>query len=275
MSNSLMIAGNTGLLLEDEYEAVLRNVKLMITSGTLPGRYKNPEQAIIAYQYGKELKLPFMTAMSEIFVVDGTPGCSAKIMLGIIKRDVPEAKIVIIKNDDTGCWLTGWRPGDDEPTPFSFTIEEAKRWGLVNKKNWVKDPKGMCRNRASSMMGRFMFMDVLGGFGYTVDELEEASVTFNAKKLSKPKGMPKKGDTPTEEVTDVEAEEVDVTHEKYNVTVINGLTKELKGTDQQDLAELIYDTFREKNAEDQETLAKGYEIFEKRKQEIGGEDAKD
>jgi len=61
----------------------------------------------------------------------------------------------------------------------------------------------------------------------------------------------------------------------FNQAVIDQLTKELKGTDKQDLAEMIYDAFREKNGQDQETLAKGYEIFEKRKQELGGEDAKE
>jgi len=267
----LSVPVHTGLLLDDEYSAVKRNVDLMISSGTLPGRFKNAEQAIIAYQFGKELKLPFTTSMSDIYVVQGTPTCSAKIMLGIIKRDVPQSKIQILESTDTVARISAWRPPNDDPTEFSFTIEEAKSWGLLNKDRWKKDPKGMLLNRCTTRMGRFMFMDVLGGFGYTPDEIEDLKPTFDSTRIKK-RGIPK-GPVVDTEAVEIPSDAEPITPKvKINKKAIAELTEALKGTDQAALVEMVHDEFREKHNGDPDTLVEGYDLFQERLRELGEAD---
>ncbi len=285
MSND-MISPNAGLVVGAELEAMLGNATMLMASGLVPQRFKNPEAVVITAMYGRGLGLDFTASIAEVYIVNGVPSCSSKIQQGIIKKREPGCKIRIIEQVETICRVSIQRANEDEAQPFQYTIEEAKKAGLLSKSTWQKHPVDMLTARALTRAFRSTCMDLLGGFGHTPEELEEVA-TFDPKKVTKRAGMPKKGDTvdamheikqdasiKMAEAVDAEITAVDVesevVEEKHNVTVISGLTKELKGTDQQDLAELIYDSFREKNAEDQETLAKGYEIFEKRKQELGG-----
>jgi len=68
------------------------------------------------------------------------------------------------------------RPGG-RTNVFAFTIEDARRAGLLKKTNWIKYPISMLIARASAIGIKSIFPDaIFGDFGmaYELDELEDS-----------------------------------------------------------------------------------------------------
>lgn len=150
---------------------VLRDLgTTLVKSGFLPTSIKTPEQAIAIMLKGKELGIPPMQAFSSIAIISGKPTISAELMLALIYRNVPGAVVDFIEITAKVCVISAKRPGGKLST-FSFSIEEAKNAGLLNKENWTKYPSAMLRARCISAMARAMFPDALMGASYVHEEM--------------------------------------------------------------------------------------------------------
>ena len=276
----MTVAPNTGLLVGSDLDAMLNNAGLFMASGLVPSRFKTTEAVVITAMYGRGLGLDFATSLAEVYIVNGIPSCSSKIQLGVIKHKEPECQIKILEQTDRICKISIKRKHDDEAQPFQYTIDEAKVAGLLSKTPWKNHPTDMLTARALTRGFRSTCMDLIAGFGHTAEELEDVK-----PKAEAPTGkIPKQGDaggfvgpadilakvTKDMNVTDVEVEEVEA---PPNKKALEDLSLEMKGTDQKDLVEMIYDAFREKHSEDKETLAEGYDLFELRKAELESKDA--
>jgi hypothetical protein len=72
---------------------------------------------------------------------------------------------------DEACVLVGTRCDTGETQETSFTLEDAKKAGLVKVGGgWTKFPKDMCFARALSRLARQLFSDVIG-IGYVEGEI--------------------------------------------------------------------------------------------------------
>ncbi len=263
------IPSNSGLMVGPELEAMLGNAQMLMASGLVPSRFKNPEAVAITAMYGRALGLDFATSIAEVYVVNGIPSASAKMQMGVVKHREPECQIKIIEQTDTICKITIKRKHDDEPQAYQWTIEEAKQANLLHKDNWKKHPADMLTARCLTRGFRSSCMDLLGGFGYAPDELEESRPTFDPTKIKK--AIPKKAP----EAVKIEVVKPEVVKDQQ---ALKGLVKELEATDQTSLAEMIYDEFRDKHSEEPETLVEAYDVFQKRMKELEGdkpEEAKD
>jgi len=259
------LPANSGLVIGAELDAMLGNAKLLLASGLLPKRFNNPESVVVAAIYGKGLGMDFMTAASEVYIVNGSPSCSSKIMLGVVKHREPKCQIKILEQSDTLCHMSIKRLHDDDYQDFKYTIEDAQKAGLLSKTPWKNHPTDMLTARCFTRMFRATCMDLLGGFGHTPDELEDSTrPVFDVSKVKK-KGIPKG------QVVEVEVEEVKE-EKPVKVAAIKTLTNELKATDKIALVEMISDSFREKHGDSPETLVVGYEIFQERLKELNGGD---
>lgn len=124
---------------------------------------------------GAELGLSPMVSIRHVFLVEGKVGLSAEIMLALIIRAGVRYRWTEKTAEKATLWLH--RAGQD-PHEQSFTIEEARRAGLVGgdgqkgKFNWRAYPAAMLRARAISAAARAYCPDVTNGC-YTREEMED------------------------------------------------------------------------------------------------------
>ncbi len=139
---------------------------------------KTPQQAVMIMMTGRDLGLSYSQALRAFHVIEVSgrppkPTLSADGMVAVCMshRDVCEY-FRIVESDDTKATVEAKRVGDP-PRRVTFTVEEAKRAGLIKDGgNWQKWPGRMCLARAKSFLARDLFADLLLGL-YETDEMRE------------------------------------------------------------------------------------------------------
>ncbi len=136
---------------------------------------KTPEQALMIAMSGKDLGLSYTQALRAFHVIEGRPALSADGMAAVClaRKDICEY-FRVLESDDKHAVVETKRVGDPAQT-MSFTIDEAKRAGLVKERsNWEKWPGRMCVARAKSFLARQVYPDLLMGL-YDQDEAREVA----------------------------------------------------------------------------------------------------
>jgi len=153
-----------------EWTMLKEQASMVVRTGLLPKAIDTAEKAIAIALKGRELGIPPMHAFSHIHIVQGKPTISSELMLSLIYKNCPGAIINYLKNDSKICEIEASRPGH-KAAKFSYTIEEAKQAGLLNKDSWRNYPAAMLRARAISIVGRAIFPDLIMGCSYIPEEL--------------------------------------------------------------------------------------------------------
>lgn len=165
----------------------------------LPRAYRGkPADVLLAMQLGTELGLRRLQALRLLNVVEGTPSLGAEGVRACIlaaghdvwtEEDLAEVNSYGIP---TSCTVMGKRRGSERVYRATFTIEQAVRAGLcavardendgqvtaVRARSqlgkvlpWEAYTEAMLEARATTVLGRRAFADVLGGLSYTAEEL--------------------------------------------------------------------------------------------------------
>lgn len=129
-----------------------------------------PRDVMIVLMYGEELGLSPMSALRSIYVVKGKPTLSADAMLALVRgSDACQWwRFVELGPERVTCETL--RVGDPEPTRLTWTIEDARRAGLLGSQTWKSYPRAMLRARCVSELARAVYPDVVAGL-YTPEEL--------------------------------------------------------------------------------------------------------
>lgn len=133
-----------------------------------------PEAVLACILAGHELDISPMQSLQEIHIIKGRPGLSAKMQRAIILRAGHE--IWIEESTSTRAVVKGRRSNGREGS-VEWTIDDAKRAKLFGKDVWQQYPAAMLVARASSQLSRNLFADVLAGFGYSAEELDDGFET--------------------------------------------------------------------------------------------------
>ena len=160
---------------QEEWAQMKELSAMAFKSQLLPSSIKSQEAALIIQLKGRELGMSPMTAYANIYIVNGRPGISSEMLLALVRRDMPAAKIQFTKSTDTICEIKSRRPDEDFDTITTYTIDDAKRAGLLGKDNWKNYPTDMLRARAIGRMKRMCFPEIAMGVSHTPDELIEDS----------------------------------------------------------------------------------------------------
>lgn len=170
----------------DSWTAVLKDVvelaeNIAPTEFVPYGLRGSVAKTVAAILHGRELGLPPMTALSHTQVINGRPGTSAEVMRALILQAGHD--LDISETSATRCVIRGRRQGwaEDRWTRVTFTIEDAAKAGLLEDK--VKDgkrtpsmyrkwPQAMLLARASTILARMIFADVIHGMR-SVEELQD------------------------------------------------------------------------------------------------------
>jgi hypothetical protein len=156
-----------------EWQVMEQMAEKLHRSGFMPDSIKTPGQALAVIQLGRELGLPPMFSLRNIFVIGGKPSLNAQAMAAIIKQRVHPDAITVEQTTNMDCTVSYWRPTWKQRRELTFTMADAKTAGLLdgsNKYNWQKYPRNMLQARCISGVAIMEFQDVLGGI-YTPEEL--------------------------------------------------------------------------------------------------------
>ena len=157
----------------------------LVKTGLLPSRIKTPQQALLIMLKGRELEIPPMEALSNIFIIDNKPSLASQLMLSLLYRS-GKLEDIKIEDGDKYCKVTMQRKGMS-PYSVTFTEANARQANLLYKDNWKNYLSNMLRARAISMCARVVASDVIGGL-YTPEEIEghlDTDVITNTVEQSK------------------------------------------------------------------------------------------
>jgi hypothetical protein len=114
---------------------------------------------------------PIEALNGALYYVNGKVELSGQRMLALIRSHGHSVQMDP-KSTETCVIMHGKRRDNGDTWTVSFSIEDAKRAGIY-KQTWEKFPKTMCSWRCVSLLGRFLFSDLLADC-YVEGELEEA-----------------------------------------------------------------------------------------------------
>lgn len=169
-----------------------RLAQMMAKSDLVPKNFRGkPEDVLVAIQLGTEIGFAPMQALQSIAVIGGRPsvwgdGFLALIMGSSLYREHDEYYEVdgvrvngltaeALKQDTTAAVCTFWRRGKPTPTTRRFTVGQAKKAQLFEKKDtpWITYPDRMLLMRARSWAGRDTFPDLLRGIRTAEEAMDE------------------------------------------------------------------------------------------------------
>jgi hypothetical protein len=161
-----------GLPSANEWNQIKDICLAAVKSGMLPTSIKTVEAASIIALKSRELGLPLMVGFSNIHVINGKPCMSAELIQSQARKNLPGLIFNIVKTDDKICEVSAQRPErGSTAVKVSFSIEDAKRAGLLTKDPWKNYPAAMLRARAITACLRVVCPDALMGVSYTPEEL--------------------------------------------------------------------------------------------------------
>lgn len=122
-----------------------------------------PADMTLVVMTGAEVGIPPMAALRLYTTWDGTARLMAEGMRGVLlsRPDVIEYFEVESCDETQATWV-GKRRGRPEKRA-KWTIERAKRAGLLNKENWSRYPEDMLNARASMQLARMLAPDIVAG----------------------------------------------------------------------------------------------------------------
>jgi 5'-3' exonuclease len=133
----------------------------------------NAESIFAIILRGRALGIDATTALDSFHVIQGKPTMSADLMVGLVINSKKARYFKCVETTSEKAVYKTHRKDDPdpEPTPLTFSIEDARKLGLTNKDNWRKQPKTMLRHRCAAALSRLVYPDVVGGL-YTPEEIE-------------------------------------------------------------------------------------------------------
>ena len=155
---------------QNEWALLLDQARCFLQSGLLPKALQKPEQVVLVMLKGRELGIPPLQALSHINVIGGKPAMSAELMLAQIMKLHPKTQFKFPERTNEKCTISVKRAGFDFES-FTFTIDDARKAGLLSNPSWNKYPRAMLHARVVSEMARSLFPDAIAGISYTPEEL--------------------------------------------------------------------------------------------------------
>lgn len=169
--------------------------------------------------YGRELGLPPLTSLKNVFIIKGRAGVYAETMRAMILSRGHRLRTEELT--DTRCVMLGCRREDDPAvaanwTRYEYTMQDATRAGDVAKNpNYKARPKDMLSARATTGLAKLLFSDVIGGLdsveaAVTADDVLEGSVAVpKALPAAAPRTSVQRSRSRVKEAPDAPADVVD------------------------------------------------------------------
>ncbi|CAN7447390.1 recombinase RecT [Acidovorax sp. LjRoot66] len=145
------------------FEQAMKFSHMLAESDLVPKDFKGkPGNCLIAMQWGSELGLKPLQALSNIAVVNGRAALWGDAVIALV-RSSPLCEYVQESDDGHTATCRAKRRGEPEQV-VTFSMDDAKQAGLSGKQGpWTQYPKRMRQMRARAFALRDVFPDVLRG----------------------------------------------------------------------------------------------------------------
>jgi hypothetical protein len=147
-------------------------IETMAAGTSIPVRYHGkPGDVLTVMKMGQELGISPLEALNEIYIVNGKPASSGKLLAALIWR---AGHIIICNPSAVGASVRTWRKinGQYHEMPVvTFTLEDAERAHLMDKDTYKQYPHAMMAWRAITLAARLHFPDVVSSIGYVPEEV--------------------------------------------------------------------------------------------------------
>ena len=172
-TSTALVRRDQGFEPETLNEAIQLSERLS-ASALLPKDLKGkPTDVLITIMQGRELGMSPIRSLNDIYVVNGRPSLSADTMKALCFQhpDICEY-FECVESTDKSVTMETKRARATKPDRETFTLDQAVRAGLMDNPTWKKWPKVMMEHRASAILARRVYPDLIRGF-YLEDEVEE------------------------------------------------------------------------------------------------------
>ncbi|MCX4232100.1 hypothetical protein [Streptomyces ortus] len=156
-----------------EEAKVISNLAVSISKTSFAGQLRGqPEEVTAVILAGHELGLKPMASLKAMDIIQGTPALRAHAMRGLVMSH--GHKVRLVESTQEKCVYTGRRAdeGEDAWQTVTWTLDRAGQLGLLEKKEWKKQPQTMLVARATGEICRLIASDVLHGVPYAAEELD-------------------------------------------------------------------------------------------------------
>jgi hypothetical protein len=155
-----------------DFQLMLPVADAIIRGNFAPSGCKSPADVVMVLMTGTELGLSHAQALRSMYMISGKPVVASDALAGAIQKHCERfgGYIRVIEQTNERCTVEFMRHNDPEPRQLSWTIDDAKRAGLLVKDNWKNYPADMLKARAIARAARTGWPDVLGGV-YDPDEI--------------------------------------------------------------------------------------------------------
>lgn len=145
------------------FEQAMKFSQMLADSDMVPKDFRGkPGNCLIAMQWGSELGLKPLQALSNIAVVNGRAALWGDAVIALV-RSSPLCEYVQESDDGHTATCRAKRRGEPEQM-VTFSMDDAKQAGLMGKQGpWSQYPKRMRQMRARAFALRDVFPDVLRG----------------------------------------------------------------------------------------------------------------
>jgi hypothetical protein len=164
------------------WSTMMKMAKVLAQSALIPVSLQNkPSDVFVVLMKGRAHGLEPMTALENINVIRGKAVMSADCAVGIARASGLCEYFRQIESTKEKATYETKRRGDSQPKRFTFTIEDAKSLGLLDRKGkdgepneWQKQTSNMLRKRAKSWLVKDVYEDVLLGIHHETEIDTEA-----------------------------------------------------------------------------------------------------
>jgi hypothetical protein len=122
--------------------------------------HKQPANVFAVMMQARAANLPVFTALQHMNVIDGRVEESAELVRAMLLAAGYGFRVAA--TSDTAATVELTRPGE-APQQVTFTMVEAQRMGLADKKNWLKSPNAMLVARATTRAASWCAPEVTMG----------------------------------------------------------------------------------------------------------------
>lgn len=168
---------SNGILNPANLHEALEMAGVLCKSSLIPKDFQgNAGNVLVAIQWGMELGLAPMQALQSIAVINGRPSLWGDAVIALCKAH-PVCEWVREYEEDGVAVCVTQRRGDPEPVERRFSMDDAKRAGLLGKAGpWTQYPRRMMQMRARSWCLRDAYPDLLRGMAVAEEQQDRVIV---------------------------------------------------------------------------------------------------